>query len=496
MRTSDIALVFASSALLLGALAACSTASDASEPGPAAPAAAAPPPSGDGTGADAGTSSGSVPSDAGAGDGSSASDAGAEAAPLTCNGQCLYVRAGATGAGNGADWTNAYPKLPATLQRGRVYLVADGTYGSHTFDDPVNGTDVITIRKATVQSHGTDAGWSDAYGDGQAVFTHWSITSDHYVFEGARRDADWYTGSVGQYGLSVSGSSPIRLDDGNGVGGDDLTFHDVDVAGGGRDTGDGDDVVYGLTGNSNITFRACALHDSDRTIFLMRGNWKNLTVDHSYLARNTSTPAMHGEMLSMTDSTDVTWSNNVMVDIEGTAFIAGLNGGTASNWDIHGNVALHTAAYAADTGRKAGHNFGVSGFVFIAHDASNDNKGMNIRVVNNTFYDMKGLWSGVIVQAGTGNVVQNNLWYGSVVTNNSGVAADYNWFYATPGSNGTHDETCTSSCNVFADAAKNDFHLTRATQAGTTLASPFDRDPDGLTRGADGTWDRGAYERK
>lgn len=489
MRTAKIALFCVSSALL-GALAACA---DPTEPvdsqGNDLSGAHR---SAGGAVTDPGTPSTTTTTDTGSG----TSNASATAQAIVCNGQCLYVRAGATGTGTGADWANAFPKLPANLKRGHVYFVADGSYGSHTFADPASGSDAITIVKATVQSHGTDTGWKDAYGNGQAVFTHWSIYSDHYVFDGVRRNSDWYRGTVDQYGFKVSGSAPVRLDDGNGTGGDDLTFRNVDIQGGGRDTGDGDDVIYGLTGNTNITFQSCALHDSDRTIFLMRGNWQNLVVDHSYIARNTSTPDMHGEMLSMTSSTNVTFSYDVMEDIEGTAFIAGLNGGTASGWNIYGNVALHSAAYIADTGRKAGHNWGVSGFVFVAHDASNNNKGNNFHVVNNTFYDIRGLWSGVVIQAGTGNVVQNNLWYGSVITNNSGVAADYNWFYATPGSHGAHDQTCTSSCNVFADPTNNDFHLTRATQAGTPWPSPFDVDPDGFTRGADGTWDRGAYERR
>ncbi len=179
------------------------------------------------------------------------------------------------------------------------------------------------------------------------------VYRDYYYFDGAVRNTDWSAGKTDQYGIRVANT---RLDNGSGVGGDNLTFQYIDFHGGGRDTGRGDDVIYGLTGNSNITFQFCALRDSDRTIFLMRGNWQNLKVDHSYLARNTSTPAIHGEMLSMTDSTNVTWSNNVMEDIEGTAFIAGLNNGTASNWNIFGNVILHSASYIADTGRKAGHN--------------------------------------------------------------------------------------------------------------------------------------------
>jgi chitodextrinase len=417
-----------------------------------------------------------------------------QAAPTA--GTVRYIRAGATATGSGLDWTNAFPAMPATLTRGATYYLADGAYGSYTFDDPNSGTSTIYIRKATVADHGTETGWLDTYGDGQATFTHWNVYTDYYDINGVTRNADWRLGTLSQYGIRVAGGSPVRLDNGSGTGGDNLTFQYVDIQGGGRDTGAGDDVIYGLTGNSHITFRHCALHDSDRTIFLMRGNWQNLTVDHCYMARNTSTPAIHGELLSMTESTNVTWSHNVMEDIEGTAFIAGINGGTATDWKVFGNVALHTAAYAADTGRRAGHNFGVSGFIFVANDASNNNTGNNFQVYNNTFYNIQGLWSGIVIQRGTGNTVQNNVWYNSTRTATSGAAASNNWYFNTQrdGDSSTSSVTCTTNCGIFVNAAGRDFRLAAPTPAGATFAAPFTVDPDGKTRGADGVWDRGAYE--
>src|SRR5437879_13793231 len=51
------------------------------------------------------------------------------------------VRAGATGANNGSDWNNAFSSLPATLQRGAIYYVADGSYGSYVFHAPVSGSE-------------------------------------------------------------------------------------------------------------------------------------------------------------------------------------------------------------------------------------------------------------------------------------------------------------------------------------------------------------------
>src|SRR5690606_21620262 len=81
------------------------------------------------------------------------------------------VRAGATGADDGSNWNNAYPDLPTTLERGSTYYIADGSYDGYTFNDVVSGTTLITIKKATVSDHGgIETGWSDAYGDGQAIF--------------------------------------------------------------------------------------------------------------------------------------------------------------------------------------------------------------------------------------------------------------------------------------------------------------------------------------
>jgi hypothetical protein len=418
-------------------------------------------------------------------------------APCLAHAANQYVRPGATGLNNGSDWANALTSLPTTLKRGDTYYLANGTYGSYVFNTANSGTTAITIKKAVAADHGTDVGWNSSYGDGQAVFSNWQIYTDYYVFDGQRRNSDWALGATSQYGIKVVGTSPVRLDNGAGTGGDNLTFRYIDVQGGGRDTGRGDDVIYGLAGNSNITFQYCALHDSDRTIFLMRGNWQNLTVDHSYLARNTSSPASHGEMLSMTDSTNVVWSNNVMEDIEGTAFIAGLNGGTASNWKIFGNVAFHSAQYIADTGRKAGHNYGVAGLVYIANDASNNNTGNNFLVYGNTMVNIKGTYSGVVIQRGSGNEVRNNIWYNSVRTNNSFTGSiSNNWYFNTvqDGDASASKTVCTTACDVFANLASKDFRLKVATGGGMALAAPFNIDLNGSVRGADGTWDRGAFE--
>lgn len=405
-----------------------------------------------------------------------------------------HVRAGATGANNGADWTNAYTALPSSLVRGDVYYLADGTYPSYIFDDAVSGTTLITIKKATVADHGTNTGWLDTYGDGQAIFGGWEIYTDYWLFDGQSRNSNWRTGDINQYGIrvKVNGGKAIRLDNGSGTGGDNLTFQYIDVEGGGRDKGDsGSDVIYGLTGNSNIIFQFCALHDSDRTIFLMRGNWQNLVIDHCYIARNNSNAAIHGELMSLTSATNLRFSNNAVEDTEGTAMlIAGLNDGTWTGGQIYGNTVRFTPAYLSCTGRPAGACEGVSGMITVPNDAGNNNFGNNIQVYNNTFVNITGVWSGIHIESGTGNVVRNNIWYSSVRTGATGATNGQNWYFNTINDDpGSGDQTCTSNCNIFVNLTGGDFHLTTATNPGLDVGSPYGVDPDGVTRG----WNRGAF---
>jgi hypothetical protein len=403
-----------------------------------------------------------------------------------------YVRQGAAGSGTGNDWTNAYTALPATLARDTTYWVADGTYAAYTFDDAVSGTQVIRIKKATASLHGTDAGWVSTYGDGQATFSSANIYTDYFRFDGSVRNSTWRTGGVNEYGLSFGN---VRMDNGGGTGGDNVYFKLCDIHGGGRDTGTGDDVIYTLTGGTNITFDQCALRDSDRCIFLTRGTPTNWTIEYCYIARNTSSPAVHSEMWSFTDGANVIFRFNAVEDIEGTGVLIGINDGTMSGLYVYGNTFRWTDAYIADTGRAPGHNYGIAGVINIINDASNNNFGNNVRFYNNTIYRAPGTYCGVRVEAaGTGNECYNNMWYDTCRCAHTGVTLGYNWYWSIDisddDSSGTK-QVASSGTGVFVNGAAADFHLAAATNAGQSLSSPYNVDADGVTRS---TPDRGAYE--
>ncbi len=426
-----------------------------------------------------------------------------------------FIRAGATGNNSGSDWTNAYTTVPATLVRGDTYYLAAGNYGSYVFDDPASGSALITLKKAIATDHGTDVGWNSTYGAGQAIFTGtWQFYTDYYLIDGQVRNPDWATGGINQYGIRLKSNGSqqlVELDNratASNKAANNLTFRYVDFEGQGRDKTSGDDIFYsnawalsnGNIGPRNIAIQYCALHDTSRTIFLTR-QWDTLLVEHSYIARNSSDPVNHGEIMSDDGSDNVTFRYNIIEDPEGTAVWAIMNGHgtttkttytTATNWQLYGNVISHTNAYAT-AGRE-----GISGTVFV--DSAPTGGVMwadNWKIYNNTIANIKGTWSGFVMQ-GAGNNATNNIWYASVRTNNSGSGATWasNWYYNTvaDGDSGTGIVTCTTNCTIFADINNKDFHLVTQTATGQTLISPYDYDLSSNIRGGSVGWSRGAYQ--
>src|SRR5437762_6226040 len=125
-----------------------------------------------------------------------------------------YVRAGATGAGNGNSWTDAWSALPGTLTRGDTYYIAGGSYNGATFNTPASGTTYITVKKATVADHGTATGWQDSYGTAQAAFSgEFVFLTDYWILDGVSR-----TGLKAGYGFKLThGGFGVEFGTGSGV---------------------------------------------------------------------------------------------------------------------------------------------------------------------------------------------------------------------------------------------------------------------------------------
>ena len=184
-----------------------------------------------------------------------------------------YVRQGASG--NGSDWTNAYGNLPENLTRGDTYYMADGSYGSYTFDDANSGTQIITVKKAIASDHGTDTGWQASYGDGQAVFGSLIVITPYLLIDGATRiiEPTW-TAPTG-YGIKATS---VEADSSNGQNASYSEFRYIDIGPTYEENpslstiGTYDNVVRFVYNQNHITISRCAIHGAVGALFKIHGS--------------------------------------------------------------------------------------------------------------------------------------------------------------------------------------------------------------------------------
>ena len=398
-----------------------------------------------------------------------------------------YVRAGATGANNGADWTNAYTTLPSTLTRGNTYYIADGSYSGYTFDDDVSGTSTITIKKCTASDHGTETGYSAAYCDGQAIFGELRFTRPYYVIDGAvRNESNWKDHSA--YGIRTTGVRASRLDGGH-VGSDcsadNITFKYAHV--GTTTTAyssrmDGEGFYISGFGGGTVACENWTLHRTlvqNVVVGIQCAGCKGLNVEYSYFYIGWGKEAIRGQV----SASNMTVRYSVFEDscqrdpgdaTSGcTAEIANWDGSDFDNNEIYGNVFYKTTSEVNSGGAIV---IGGNGSSWVG-PATNNSK-----VYNNTIAGLKNWNANILINGGSGNECRNNLWYGNTGST-TGCTAN------------SSSHNVVASSNPFVNYSGGDFRLAGATTtAGYSLPSTYMVDRFGATRGADGNWDLGAYE--
>ena len=117
---------------------------------------------------------------------------------------CYYVNVNLnSGSKDGSDWNNAANALPATLQRGWTYYIANGTYSSLALDDTESGSQMIYIYSAQVGNHGTSVGWNVNLAGSVMFWGGISISKGYYHVDGqvGGGPGSWDSG----YGMKVSG---------------------------------------------------------------------------------------------------------------------------------------------------------------------------------------------------------------------------------------------------------------------------------------------------
>jgi hypothetical protein len=410
-----------------------------------------------------------------------------------------YVRQGASGAGDGSDWTNAYPSLPGSLTRGDTYYIADGNYGAYDFNTPASGTTLIIVRKATITDHGTNTGWNNSYGDGQAVFSgDSSVGSDDWLIDGVigGGPGSWRSGHGFKF-QCLTNCGPVLM-----LNNDNVTMRHLEVLGNGDDgSGSQNDCFsfYPLNpGARNYTISHFWCHDTGRTSFWLASG--PVTLEHGWFGRfEGNNEPEHAEVAANWGG-DLTVRWSVLTHCEGTGGIMFMDSSSAmtNTVQIYGNIFVPeerlTNPGTGEQWTACAH--GLIGFNITPLNA------MHLRVFNNTFVDtasqVPGGWSGttlgtIIQGSPTDNLARCNLWYnsGGVSFNAFSTVAD-NHFVNSGSAGGTNSST--GSGDPFINWQGENFALKAATPGCSPMISPYNLDMLGNVRGADSTWDRGAIE--
>lgn len=431
-----------------------------------------------------------------------------------------YVRQGAAGAANGTDWTNACTDFTGScsvtnLVRGDTYYVAAGTYATRIWNKATSGASVITIKRATVADHGIATGWNNAY-DAQV---HWGFSQEfptgYWVFDGVTSPATAFSAGADdptQYGFTIPHGT-CASGDGNYpflVQASNVTIAHTSVTnacGSAYDyTQYSFDLGMGPSPCANTTISHVYSEFTSTDVQVQGTTCANLIVEYLFSKGHWSSPSNHGEIMALGGDNAIL-RYNYFSQCSGTGCIA--SGGPAlTNFKIYGNVMNFVSNSAeGSTGCGDGGNGAIAG-------AGASGKFSNTLIYNNTIIQPGMCFGWFYTNVGTGgNLVKNNIVWGRCDTNmgGSGNASDSNTYLSCWSGAGSETNKQTGSFNPFNTASSSfthygffDYSLASYTAgscgstttlcAGTTLSAPYNVDAYGNTRGADGTWDRGAIE--
>lgn len=460
--------------------------------------------------------------------------------PATLNpGDIVYI-GGSTG--NLADASNS----PCVGERTHTFATS-GSSGSH-----------VKIIKCTgsIAACSGAPGWQTSFGTATAQWVDNTAASATLLNQfwsfcpGSYYDVDGSTGTsdqTGTYGFYMQAPGrmfafiKVDTDDCSDQNITDLTFKRIEINGveanstGNGAHGGGTAFYFGSPVSTtatvqNISFTSLYVHDIS-VHFQGAGNVTNLTIANNWVYTNFSDVAQHSAGLAvgspgndetLTGVANFTAFGNTFRNIQGTD-VFGCTNGQCTNWKIYNNIIYYTSNWDSicehgDTTASCA----MSGFV--RDNTPNGGVIVGATIYGNTLANIHikpghsgGDSAGVFGSTGavgqgnsSGIIVQNNLWWnssdGQTFDDTGGtpiVSHDYNRWLNTDTRNMTlasHDfKTVSGAIDPFVNSAAYNFLLSSETvdphlNDGLFLSSPYNVDFSGVTRGADGTWERGAYE--
>jgi hypothetical protein len=436
-----------------------------------------------------------------------------------------YVWCGASGTGTGANFTNAYSNLPASMTRGDTYVVAGSgtcTYGSgagHNFNDAESGTTVITVRHASSTLDSGVTGYQATFASTQAKWTVGSTTQDwifrtgYYLMDGnpdtqsgggiGNANCTSSCGFLLQDNTDLKPAGFILITCSSGscthitIKGTEIDNSGVAASGGVCTSGIDTDASVGSHWD-NLTLSYDYIHDIPGGPIDLTKSADGFTFTRGALVNMNTGSQCHGEMFDITSQTNFNISYSLIQNCSSTGCIVLQNAGTSTG-NVFGNVFNNTDPTTYHPG---------NGILACINSVSCTASFFNNTIIG--FTDVAGGTARIDFSGGaSGSSVTsyNNLWYGNSSVNPficSGctLTTDYNCYESTTdSSNPTEKHACVGSTNYFVNVSSRNFHLASETPSSpngfntNSLLSASTLDPDGMNRStADGgTWSRGAY---
>lgn len=424
---------------------------------------------------------------------------------------CHVVTPNGSGSKTGADWNNAYAGLPSTLNRGDVYYLADGSYGSYTFTTGSSGTTTVEVRKAQSYDNCTSTGWNTGtMGSSQAVFASapqaFKINSSYFILNGNGQQTGPGCGGTPSTPTSEPATPRdcgIRVDNSSCRSGaigacnyavhaalgaeSHITLKYVEVVGNGNNISEN-----ALIGDTITNFTTNHVFGRNAGCDFIQWVGPNQTISYSYWWKtNTSgSDTCHPQYESFDGTTgNDTEYRNVYRDINGSAVISFTDPGSG----VHSGLYLYDNVFWQTSGgayTSTGLDDGVVGVL--------QGSLTNMMFVQNSLINLGGYatgWYGA--SSGQSGTIQNNIVYNSPnfsLGNGNWTEGNNSYLGTTPCARSGNSDVCSSSApNPFVNWAGGNFNLASDNSDWTdrlALGSPYSTDVSGNAFSTD----RGAYQ--
>jgi hypothetical protein len=429
-----------------------------------------------------------------------------------------FARPSSQGSNNGTDWNNAWSLSSinwSNVKPGDTIWLAGGTYtsslvvkASGTASAPISIMRVTSSDKAATRS----PGWSSSF-DSQVVISGQSpcidIPNSSYITIDGHQNSGSLANNTRVYGIKCtipSGGGDAVYWGSNNFSGvtvsvTNVSFKNIELLGPyntvsrpGTSAANGFNLAPYDSPRNNLLIHDCRVRGFCESI--RENKWANAIIEYCYLADTANDGRDHEDVDLTYPGTNETWRYNVITNSPNDGIMT--DPGGYGTWSFYGNVYWNSYATLVMLRGPRG-KFVVYNNVF--------GSGPN-GPFNNTpsgWVKLETPSQGGTATAGAGSQVYNNIFFyveNNLVSGDSNVASDYNAYFQYAQHKGVNGEAhgVSLTTNPFVNSAAGDFHLTAAANAILARGIPispngfYEKDLDGNTRGANGSWYIGAYQ--